>query len=268
MSAGPALRVRTAERPGGERPSEDRIFQTPNAVVVLDGATQAFALERDGAWIADELGGRLADGLIASPDADLVPLLERCLADLIDSYDLVPGEAPSTTVNIVRLNADRVDVLVLCDSPVIVLDRSGQVHEIRDDRLAAASASVLRPSGLRDMTDPRWIKAAEDFEALRNHPDGFWVPSATTEAARHSIERSFPVNSIDAILAMSDGVSAGVDDYRIPASWIEAIQLANEAPERLVALVHETEASDPNADRWPRTKRHDDKALAVITIDR
>jgi len=32
--------------------------------------------------------------------------------------------------------------------------------------------------------------------------------------------------------------------------------------------VHDTEAGDPDGRRWPRSKRHDDKALAVIEFSR
>ena len=266
MRTRPSLTVRTAELSAGHRPSEDRIFVTPNAVIVLDGATQSFALERDGAWIAQELGQRLADGLEADPAQPLSPLLEACLSDLVDTYQLVPGEAPSATVAMVRLNGDVVDVLVLCDSPVVVLYADGTVHEIRDDRLADTVASIGRPAGLADMTDPRWITAATSFEQLRNHPDGFWCASATPEAARHAIEWHHPAAEIDTILAMTDGASAGVDEYGIPPTWHEAIQLAAADPAGLLALVHNTEASDPDATRWPRTKCHDDKAIAVASL--
>jgi hypothetical protein len=42
--------------------------------------------------------------------------------------------------------------------------------------------------------------------------------------------------------------------------------MAQTDPAELVDLVHQVELSDPNASRWPRTKCHDDKALAVISV--
>ncbi len=220
-------------------------------MIVLDGASQSFALERDGAWIAQELGQRLANGLETDPAQPLAPLLEACLTDLVDTYHRLPGEAPSSTVAMVRLNGDVVDVLVLCDSPVIVLHADGTVHEIRDDRLADTFAAIGRPDGLADMTDPRWIAAATSFEQLRNHPDGFWCASATPEAARYAIEWHRPAVEIDTILAMTDGASAGVDEYGIPPTRHEAIQLATADPAGLLALVHNTEASDPTPPAGP-----------------
>ena len=266
MSRPATLIVETAQRAAGPRPSEDRIFTTPNAVIILDGATQAIKLERNGAWIAQELGQRLADGLLDDPECELPKLLEGCIAELVDTYGLVPGQAPSTTVSIVRLANDRLDVMVLCDSPVIVLDADGQVHEIRDDRLDDVSRSIERPPGRRDLTDPRWVKVVEDFEAHRNQPGGFWVPSATPEAARYSIERSFDAGSVDTAVLLTDGASAGVDDYGVPSTWSEGVEIANRSAEEFIALVQTTEASDPDCKRWPRTKRHDDKSIAVAHV--
>jgi hypothetical protein len=63
---------------------------------------------------------------------------------------------------------------------------------------------------------------------------------------------------------MTDGVSAGVDRYGLPQDWTAAVNLARESPDRLVDLVHAAEDDDPHGARWPRSKRHDDKATAII----
>lgn len=267
MPSPPSLIVETATLPGSSgTPSEDRIFTTDNAVIILDGATQAIKLERNGEWIAEELGQRITAGLQTDPLCDLPGLVEHCIAELVTTYELTPGHAPSTTVSMIRLAEDRLDVMVLCDSPVIILDTKGEIHQIRDDRLDEIAASIERPSGKRDMNDPRWIKTVEEFESHRNQPGGFWVPSATPEAARHSIERSFDVGTIDTALLLTDGASAGVDDYGIPTTWAEGIELAQRSADEFVALVHSTEEGDPDCERWPRSKRHDDKSVAVAQL--
>jgi hypothetical protein len=84
------LTVRTAQRRGSTtRPSEDRIFQTDNAVIVLDGATQPIPLERSGGWYADQLGRALTNELEADPFVDLAHLLGRSIATIARRYDLV-----------------------------------------------------------------------------------------------------------------------------------------------------------------------------------
>ncbi|MEM7338113.1 MAG: hypothetical protein AAF467_05665 [Actinomycetota bacterium] len=269
MPSAPSLTVTTAARPARpDRPSEDRIFVTPNAVIILDGATQAIKLDRNGEWIAQELGQRLADGLEADPFCELPKLLEDRIGELVDTFGLEPGKAPSTTVSMVRLAGDRLDVMVLCDSPVIVLDRTGNIHQIRDDRLDDVSNSIQRPPGRPDLTDPEWIRTIEEFESHRNQPGGFWVPSATPEAARYSIERSFDAADVDTAVLLTDGASAGVDDYAVPPNWAEGVEVAKRSAAEFVALVHATEESDPDCEHWPRSKIHDDKSVAVVKVER
>lgn len=266
MPASDSLIVRTAERPGSpDRPSEDRIFTTPNAVIVLDGATQAIPLERDGGWIADQLGRRLVDALTTDPGGELVPTLERCIAAMVTDHDLRPDTAPSTTVNIVRRNADALDVLVLCDSPVIVLDTAGQIHEIRDDRLSDV-VDRLNPTALdfRALPADERFARIHEFEAYRNQPDGFWCVTATPRAARHALVQTYVASEVESVLAMTDGVAAGVLKYGIPSNWRAALTVARRDPKRLVDLIHLTESLDADCTRWKRSKRHDDKAAALI----
>lgn len=40
--------------------------------------------------------------------------------------------------------------------------------------------------------------------------------------------------------------------------------MATADPAGFVDLIHDAEVEDPDGTRWPRSKRHDDKALAVI----
>ncbi len=261
-----SLTVRTAQRPGGSRPSEDRIFQTDNSVIVLDGATQAFALERTGAWIAEEVGQRLTAGLTDEPNIDLRALLKTCIAGLVEDYNLEPGKSPSTTVSIARFNVDTIDILVLCDSPVIVLCTDNEITEIRDDRLADISRSIYRPAGQRDMSNPEWVERVAELESFRNQPGGFWCVSASPEAADEAIVKRLSGKDCEAVMLMTDGVSAIVDAYDAVPGWRHAMGIGRDDPKRLVTLVHNTELEDPTAAKWPRGKIHDDKALAVIEL--
>lgn len=267
MRSTPPLTIEIAQLPGGNGPSEDRIFVTPNAVIVLDGATQVHKLERDGGWIAHQLGQRLADGLTRAPDVPLVDLLEDSMIDLVAEYQLRPGESPSTTVNIVRCTEGTVDVLVLCDSPVALLGTDDQLEVVRDDRLRDLLRTIKRPPGRRDMTDPAWRAAVDQLEAQRNVPGGFWAASASPQAARQARLVSRPIDRIAATLSMTDGVAVGMDEYRAPTSWRDAVSLAlSHGPEALLGAVHATELQDQDCIRWPRTKIHDDKALALLRL--
>jgi hypothetical protein len=266
MATGYPITVRSAERPGRpDRPSEDRIFQTNNAVVILDGATQAFTLERSGAWIADEVGRRLANALEQTPTVDLRSLLRTTIAEVAETFGLQPGSSPSTTVSIVRTLGDVADILVLCDSPVVVMDTDGLATAIQDGRLSNVSSTVPRPPGKRDMSKPEWVERMTTFETYRNKPGGYWCVSASPEAAEEAIVTQVDLAECKAIMLMTDGVSAIVDSYQ-QLSWAEAMNLADTDPAELIDFVHNTELGDPDATRWTRGKTHDDKAVALLTV--
>lgn len=255
--------VTTAERAGGHRPSQDRIFTPPNAVIVLDGASQPAPSARDGGWIADQIGRQLRSRLTTEPEADLRTAVADAITATADTYNLHAGESPSTTVSIVRWNHDTLDVLVLCDSPVIVIDRSDTVHEIRDDRLRTVNDQLDRPTGFADNRSA-WHHFLAQQRQHRNVPDGYWVAETDPVAAHHAVTETWPITDVAAVLAVTDGVSKGPDTYGVPATWLDAYQLAVQDPAALVDLVHDAERNDPDGRRWPRSKRHDDKALGVV----
>ncbi|BCJ60136.1 protein phosphatase 2C domain-containing protein [Micromonospora endophytica] len=261
--------IRTAERPRPDRPSEDRVFATANAVVVLDGASQPEASERNGGWLADTLGRELADQLTRRHD-DLRRILADAITSVANRYGLQPGAAPSTTVSIVRWNGTAIDVLVLGDSPVIVLTRNGEVHQVRDDRLHQIASHERRQlteqpdNGFAFGDRDRWRNLVDAERSHRNQPGGYWIAEAAPEAAAHALTSRWRFQDMAAAVLMTDGVSAGVNRYRRPSSWKAAVELALADPSGLVNLVHDAEAEDPEGTRWPRSKRHDDKTLAVI----
>lgn len=67
---------------------------------------------------------------------------------------------------------------------------------------------------------------------------------------------------------MTDGVSIGVDRYGVPADWRAALTLASDDPARVIELVHNAEISDPDGERWLRSKRHDDKTISIIVFEK
>lgn len=250
MSTDPPLTFRVAQQAGSpDKPSEDRVILTPNASIVLDGASQWTPLKRSGGWLAEELGKRLQQGLLRDPLIDLVDLLDQVADDLIRQHELKRGEAPATTVNIVRATQERVDVLVLCDSPVFVRESGGQIHEIRDDPLTTATSHLSRPSKSVPKSDPAWLIYIKDFESLRNKHDGFWCISATPDVAQEAITAEFECKEQLCVLAATDGVSIGIDQYRYPPSLEASFELADRDPMLLIKEVRSAEMNDSDRSR-------------------
>jgi len=235
---------------GNPRPSEDYVAVLDNAVLLLDGATSADPGLPPGGWYANLLVQRLADGLTAAPDADLGEVLAKAIADVAGAHCLTPGNAPSSTVSIVRWSEDRVDGLVLADSPIVAFEHTCP-DVLADDRLLS-----LRNNGK--------LRTRDDVRNQRNADGGFWVAEADPAAAGQAIRRSWPRESVTAMLLASDGVSIGVDEYHL-FDWPQALKLAREhGTQAVLDAVRAAEEQDPDGERWPRAKRHDDQALVLL----
>lgn len=235
---------------GRPRPTEDHVVVLDNAVVLLDGATSPSPDLPSGGWYAGLLTEKLAAGLRATPDTDLAHLLASAIADVAAEHDLQIGHSPSSTVAMLRWTDQRVDALVLADSPVVAFSRAG-VHVVSDDRIAE-----LRGGGK--------LRTGADVRAQRNARGGFWVAEADPGAAEHAVRASWPRAELETVLLATDGVAVGVDEYRI-LDWPQVLRLARARGARAVLdAVRAAELDDPHATRWPRPKRHDDQALALI----
>jgi Protein phosphatase 2C len=259
--------VRTAERPGSDRPSQDRIFVTKNAVIVLDGASQPEPSDRDGGWYAEVLGSTLRQRLSQEPDADLTKLLAEAIAAIVARYGLQPGNSPSSTVSILRWS-EHADVLVLGDSPVVALTSGGRIQRVRDDRLQHVGRvereRLANAAGFSSDHHDRWRRLVDAERAMRNEPGGYWIAEAIPDAAAHAHCVQWDLEDLAAVLVMTDGVSAGVDRYGLLPDWQAAFAVACPDPSRLVDVVHSAEDDDPDGARWRRSKRHDDKAVALV----
>jgi hypothetical protein len=270
----PLMTTTTATRQGDGRTNQDHIVVTDNAVAVLDGATSWLPQDpdRDGGWYARTLGAQLASILTGSLHP-LTEILSEAIATMRDRYHLAARTSPESTVTIARWTPGTLDVLVLSDSPAILYPPHGEPIVIRDDRLEPVGAAArqayrdhLRAGhGYGPELRTLIARVQEAERRQRNRPDGYWIAEADPEAARHALTASYPTDNIDALVLLTDGASAAVDDYGHPATW-QQVRQAIEAngPDAFLADVHGLEDTDPNGERWPRSKCHDDKALAYI----
>ena len=117
------MQVTVAQNPPNER-SDDKVFVTDNAVIMLDGASAFLPVPVPAALYAATLGCHLQHTLRAEPGADLRALLAAGIERT--TYDLGPtrGQSPSSTVTIVREIAECIDVLVLGDNTVVFPDNA------------------------------------------------------------------------------------------------------------------------------------------------
>lgn len=264
--------IRAADRAGGSA-NQDRHYILDRCVIVLDGASSPDPSSPDGGWYADSLGNELRQRLAERPDADLTQTLFDAIATVASLAALIPGTAPSSTVAIFRWSNTTAEAFVLGDSPIIVNTVDG-IESVRDDRLAdiagaerhAYQDALRRGHGYGPDHRQHLRKLVDEQRAHRNRPNGYWIAEATPEAAEHARHEQWDMRRLGAALIVTDGVSRGVDQLGTPASWPQAFELANNhGPESLIDRIHDAEATDPDGERWPRSKRHDDKTVVLVT---
>lgn len=236
-----------------ERPNEDFVAAAPGAVVVIDGC--GLSLDTDlgcvhgTAWYARSLGtrllARLTDSMGAAPQAGppvgppegahrparrpLVARLAGAIADVAASHratcDLGLATTPAATVLALRVRGDVLDYLVLADS-TLLLDGTEFLQEITGGHVYAAA-------------DPG--------------------------VAEHAITGTIPLRDLRRAFLLTDGATRLVDEFGL-TDWPGLVQLIDEhGPSGLIDHTRETERTDPEGDRWPRNKIHDDATLAIVT---
>ncbi|HJQ44809.1 MAG TPA: hypothetical protein VJ870_00605 [Amycolatopsis sp.] len=249
--------------------SADKIFVTPHAVIMLDGASAFVPVPVPAADYADHLGRLVAGTLTADPAADLPDVLAEAISSTAAHFDLHAGESPSSTVTIARERADHLDLLVLGDNMVILPDEI-----ITDDRLARLNLEPRRRYRERlaaghgyDNQHRRMLRELQIQQAeSRNRDGGYWIAETDPEAARHA-------------LTLTRSIAAGfigqlaTDGAYNPATYLAATDRPNWSQMSRDELDHclrsyqlWEDLDDPEGCKLPRAKRHDDKAVAVFII--
>lgn len=247
--------------------SDDKVFTTPNAVVVLDGASAFHPVPVPASTYADQLGRTVRDQLTEAPEQDLRDVLASAIQRTATELDLTPGDSPSSTVAIVRQRDAEVDTLVLGDSVIVLPD--GVLTDERMDRLNMPERREYRQRLARgtgyDDEHKQLLRALQEHQArYRNRDGGYWIAEANPEAAYQAWTTIRALQRAPWAVLATDGIY-NTAEHLGHEPW-EAIADYNE--EQLTELLNacqrwETE-TDPNGIDLPRSKRHDDKAIAAV----
>lgn len=262
------MKVHSAQLQEGS--AEDRLFITDRAVVVLDGATSHDPDYPSAHEYVDSLGHELCRYLTSS--SDLSNILASAIESTAERLCLHPGgRAPSSTVAILRAGADTVETLVLGDSSVVIGCTDGTQDVISDERLDALDfpESQLYREHLRaghgyDSDHFGLLRSLQRKQRQhRNRGHGYWIAEADPEAAHHSITRRYPLDRVRWAILATDGAVEPLTPLRI--SWEEVAGLDGHGLAQLLGRTHRWEAeTDPDGVRLPRSKRHDDKTIAIV----
>lgn len=259
------MRAVVAQLPGAEA-SDDKVFTTPNAVVLLDGASAFRSVPVAPAEYAAELGTRIRDGLLAEPAGDLRAILRDAIKETADKLELEAGKSPSSTVTIARETDGWIDVLALGDSVAVLPDKV--ITDERMDALELEPRSTYRARLSAGVGyDDRHREILRDLQAqqatLRNKQGGYWIAEANQDAAQHAFIERHRVEAVPWLVLASDGAyepmtHLGLDD------WPAVSAMDHEALHQLLVHCQTWESTDdPSGESLPRAKRHDDKSLVA-----
>jgi len=269
------VRITAAQLP--EPPhGADRIVVTGNAVVVLDGASAFEPAGVPPGEYASRLGASIAAALTDAPAAPLASVLGEAIAATAEALGLDGGDGcPSSTVVMARLADGALDLLALGDSYIFYGTGPG-TGTLTDDRLAGLHLPQqgqyrerLAAGGGYGDAHRDLLRALQRGQRLRrNRPGGYWIAAQDPAAASHALALTLPATAETWAVLATDGVvntvrHLGLDDW--PA-------LARSGPAALARLLRHCQDweqhTDPDGRRFPRSKRHDDKAIASLTAGR
>jgi len=261
-----------------DRDNEDFFGTGPQVAVLLDGAGTPSGAE-DGcshgvAWFAGQLGFRCLAVAGVNEDLPLVEVLGQSIEEVARLHtrtcDLTHPGSPSSTVILIRQDLSGLEYLVLADSVLVVHGEAGTTA-ITDDRETTfadryrPALDVLGESGEKhDGAIETFVETLRDY---RNRDGGFWVASSDPEAAKQSLTGHVKPEDAQVVALLSDGASRPVDRFGL-ATWDQAIAaLQARGPGEWLRTVRSAELDDPHAQRWPRTKIHDDATVAIAVPD-
>lgn len=282
MAYAPTLRVEmrveiASEAAPDRQVNEDAGFTTGALVGVLDGVSVPDGIEtgcgHGPAWYVERLAGHLTGGYEREPGAPLPDLLERAIAAVGDDHagtcDTGHANTPASTVCLLRRHDDRVEHLVLADSP-LVFDRGTGMQVITDDRFDRACSGMReRPLTAETVRQADRVRAViAERQALTNTPGGYWIAAADPEAAHHAVTGVAPLTGPDRVrraALLTDGASAAVDVFGL-FGWRAAVDLmTSDGPQELIRRVRAAEEAGAPGSRY---KRYDDATAALCRFDR
>ncbi|MFC9249956.1 hypothetical protein [Amycolatopsis thailandensis] len=247
--------------------SDDKVFTTPTAVIVLDGASAHAPVPVDPSTYAHTLGGTLRDHLDRTPEVDLAHVLDDAITDSTARLGLTAGASPSSTVTILRRRGDHVDMLTLGDNLVVLPGRT--IIDPRLDHLDIPERHHYRQrladgTGFDD-THRALLAALQRKQAdRRNDPRGYWIAEADPAAAHHAIRDTVPIDHIPWAVVATDGAYTPMRHLDI-ADWAAISALSDAGLHHILTRCHIWEYDiDPDARVLARAKRHDDKTLVAV----
>lgn len=281
------VRLASVAAPG--RPvNEDHAFVYGDLVGVFDGVTEDPGRDsgcRHGpAWYVRRLAAHLGLAYADAPTAGLAQLLAAAVdlvrGDHSQSCDLDRPATPGSTVCLIRTDGEKLDYLLLGDSPLVVDRGGGGVEVIADERVAQTVARLRSAASAPDEagsaghgTGSAGQEAASPHTPGKyrylNQPGGYWIAAADPRAAFEAVAGALPLRGpgrVRRAALLTDGASCAVEQFGL-LDWPGLLDvLTAQGPAELIRRVRRAELAQDDNTR-SRRKRHDDASAALCLFE-
>lgn len=268
----------------GNQVNEDYVVVGSTFAVLLDGASGITGKRvlshhsgSDAQWFSHFVGGRICEYLDASRGiVDSIRLAVDDSRDYIGEHGVTDNEElfPSSTLVVASVSGDSVDIVSLGDSPVFIGLKDGSLVTISDARIAeldqAAVDAMVDCSCGCAMTGVQKRASVNDIllanRQLKNKSEGYWILDPTGVALEHLNVMQFSVEDIDYVCAMSDGLERAFDLFGLADPVAFLAKATRESFDELLVRLRAEENLDPDFDRYPRLKLHDDASCFMLRL--
>lgn len=259
------MRIEAATLAGGEV-NQDYYAYGKTYAIVLDGAS-SFLPEKtsiDAATYVKALGDALAIRLESCHLNEMPDVVATAICEVAVKYDLVEESSPNSTIAIAKWNKEELCAYVLGDSPILIMENSGNLKEISDNRMAQFGDDIRNKYKLRlscglgfDEVHKESLKKLQQIQKkYKNISNGYWVAGAKEDSAYHAITKNFLLSDVRSIIICSDGGYQSLAGYSCGVDYL--------IPESVIKEMHIFERRDEFGIKFPRSKKHDDKTIVVI----
>jgi hypothetical protein len=269
------MTMTVCRRPGGSNADyADLAILAPFGVVLLDGASAFEPVDVSPVTYVQSLGTHITTAL-QQHDVPIADAVATAIDATTAELHLTPHASPSSTVAVLRVRRDVVDLYVLGDSPIAygTTRRGGgsRTHQLSDDRLARVAVPVrdryrdrlIAGSGYDDEHRATLAALQRAERRARNTDGGYWIAETNPVAAQHGVVEQVERAEMEWAVVASDGAADPIT--HTGRDWQEIARSDEERLDALLADLHRWEAEDDADGRvLPRAKRHDDKTLVSI----
>ncbi|WP_028778104.1 hypothetical protein [Shimazuella kribbensis] len=261
--------------------NEDLVGSYDNVFWLLDGASNPktseslLSTQQYVYYLSQKIIETLQTSSTNAPLQQIVATSIKKIAELIKDKYKSASFFPSSTIVMVRIAENEMEYFVLGDNS-LVLEIDSRAEQISDQRLQQIGpairnniVSLLQQGQGYSAPEIKRLKSEliELEDTYRNQDNGFYVASIDPIICNRALTGKRVLNPSQNwnIALISDGLTRLVDTFRTIPSWEKFISYLAKTPAiEVINHIRSIEHSDPNGQKFPRFRKHDDISMLMI----